>query len=100
MKELAGPVLKKMIDGPGKNSALGFAYWRITGESEKAVSMLLEELVDGRLAVRGGAAQMLGEMGTAAKPAVPALLLMRLSSDPLQNGAAQSAFSRILRAGN
>jgi HEAT repeat protein len=49
------------------------ALWRLQGNGEEVVPVLVEMLGDKRFEIRGAAAIVLGEMGPTAKAAVPAL---------------------------
>ena len=69
------------------------SLWQITGETERAVDVLIGELGDFIWGLP--AAEVLGEIGPKANKAVPALVDLFQSIDPYQHVAAADALLRI-----
>ncbi len=91
----AVPALEEALDkGPFSARVHGAkSHWLITGETERAVDVLIGELGDFIWGMP--AAQVLGEMGPKANKAVPDLLALFQSVDPFQHVAAADALLRI-----
>jgi HEAT repeat protein len=91
----AVPALEEALD-KGPFSARVHAaksLWLITGETERAVDVLIGELGDFNWGLLS--AQVLGEMGSKASTAVPALTDLFQSVDPHQRVAAADALLRV-----
>ena len=74
----AVPILLELLDQSTAQARIriALAHWRITGHEETAVKVLSAALADKQSSVRCDAAEALGEMGSRAKAAIPALIAM------------------------
>lgn len=92
----AVPLLAHLIHAPPPADALGaaVALWRITGQTSLALPVILQKSGEGSLS----AIDTLGEMGPAAKAAVPMLRRMAQGPDSLRQRSAAAALERIAPA--